>query len=142
MVKRSKVSMLDGDHTAQAVIDVVALGDDNEQIVWKNNTGQSVKITEAAFQGDAAHSGADTNNMILQFRNKGVLGTGTTGITATKEYDSGTDLVAFLSDALVLSTTAADLIIDDGETVALNKTESGTGLASPKGIATLTYEFV
>lgn len=142
MVDRSKLSQLPGVHTVQAVIDIVALGSDDEQIVWKNNTGASVKITEAAFQGDAAHTGAATNNMILQFRNKGTLGTSTTGVTATKTYASGVDLTAFVSDALVLSTTAADLIIDDGETVALNKTENGTGLASPKGVATLTYEFV
>ena len=74
---------------------------------------------------EAAVTGDDTNTLILQLRNKGLLGVGTTGLTATKSYTLAVDLVAFKPDALVLSTTVADRDIADGEVqvVISNETE-------------------
>jgi len=49
--------------------------------------------------------------------------------------------VAFVEDALVLSTTTADLQVANGEVVTLDKSENGTGLALPAGVASLQYKF-
>lgn len=141
MVERSKGSQLGGTYEVQAVVETITATNDNEVMVWKNNTGAPVKITKAGFVPEAALSGADTNNMTLQFKSKTAAGVAAANVTAVKTYDSGTDLVAFSEDALVLSTTAADLRIEDGESVTLDKAENGTGAALPAGIATLTYQF-
>ena len=110
--------------------------------MWMNNTGSTVKITLAGYVPDTAATGQATNQMTLQFRNKGSAGAGTTGITDIKTYSSGIDLVAFDEDTLTLSTTAADLLVAAGEVVALNKAENANGDELPAGIATLKYEHV
>ncbi len=131
-----------GDIPVQAVVASIGATTADTVVVWTNNTGRQVKITAAGYIADTDVTGADTNNMALQFQNRGTLGTGTTGITDVKTYDSGTDLVDFVEDALTLSTTAADLLVDIDETVALDKTENGTGAALPAGVATLKFQFV
>ncbi len=141
MVERARITQLPGTHTMQAVVASIAAATSDEVLVWTNNTGATVTIKQAGFVPDTAVTGDDTNNFILQFRNKGTLGTSTTGVTSTKTYATGTDMTAFVDDTLTLSTTSADLDIDDGETVALNKTETGTGLVLPAGVATLTFQY-
>ena len=141
MVARSRLTTLPGEQSAQSLVATVALGSDDEVPIWINNTGAKVKITGASFVPDAAVTGNTTNTLAVQFRNKGLLGTGTTGITDVKTYITGTDLVAFKEDALVLSSVAASLIVDKGEVVSLDKTELGTGLALPQGKASLQFEY-
>ena len=79
--------------------------------------------------------------MILRFLSRVVAGTAKLNVTAARTYASGTDIAQFAEDSLVLSTTAADLLILDGECIILQKTENGTGLALPAGIATVEYRF-
>ena len=141
MAKRGRRTTLPGDDTAQSLVATVALGSDDEVPIWVNKTGAKVKITGASFVPDAAVTGNTTNTLAVQIRNKGLLGTGTTGITDVKTYITGTDLVAFKEDALTLSTTAASLIVDKNEVVSLDKTELGTGLALPQSKVSLTFEY-
>ena len=141
MAERSRLSQLPGTHFAQAHVLASAATNDDEQPVWTNKHNATVRITSVGFIPDADITGAATNNFIVQLRNKGVLGTSTTGVTALKTFDSGTDADGFLEDAQTLSTTDADLDIDAGETVAWNKTENGTGLDMPAGIVTIGYQF-
>lgn len=141
MVAKPGLTSVGGNHSAQAVILTIANTVSNEVTVWINNTGQTARVTQASFIPEDALTGAATNNLTLQFRNKGLVGTGTTGITAIKTYASGTDIAAFDEDALVLSTTLTELDVAAGEVVALNKAENGTGLTLPAGIASLTFQF-
>lgn len=141
MVDRPKLTQLSGNQSVSGYILTLGATTLNEQFVWKNNTGARVTITKAAYVPDTAVSGVDTNNMALQFKVKSAAGAVVTNLTAVKTYSSGVDIAQFAEDALVLSTTAADLIIENGESVTLDKTENGTGLALPAGHATLTYKF-
>lgn len=141
MVERSKLSQTSGDHSIQAVVNAIANTVSDEVVIWVNDTDATVKITEAAYTPDAAVTGDDTNNLTLQIRNKELVGVGTVGVTAIKTYSSGVDIIAFDKDALVLSTTDADLLVDAGEVLTLNKAETGTGLTMPQGVVNLTYQF-
>lgn len=141
MVKSNKISTLGGDHEVQVATALIVATADDELVVWSNKTGRTVKITAAGFIPETKLTGAATNNLTLQFRNKGLLGTGTDGITDIKTYASGTDAEDFVEDALVLSSTAADLLVADGEVVALNKVENGTGLELPAGVAVIRFEY-
>lgn len=141
MTELSYIYNKSGPHQFETRVATVALGSDGEQVVWKNNTGRSATLREAGIVPEASVTGNTTNTLILQLRNKGLLGVGVVALTALKPYITGTDLVAFKPDALVISTTAADLIILNGEVVALNKTEDGTGLALPISLVTITVVF-
>jgi predicted ThiF/HesA family dinucleotide-utilizing enzyme len=141
MSKSNKKEDLHGDHFVQARTILVALGADEESAIFRHSGVKPIKITGARWIPDTAITGAATNNPAVQIVNKGVLGTGTTGITAVKTYASGTNAVKFVAEELTLSTTAADLVVTTGEVVAFEKTENGTGLALPPGLVELSYEY-
>ncbi len=142
MAESPRLTELGGTVSVQAATVAIGATTSDEVAVWTNNTGQKVRVTGFGFLPETAVTGAATNNMALQARNKGTAGTGTTGITAVKTYASGVDIAAFVEDALVLATTLTDRDVDINETVALDKTENGTGLALPAGIATITYQYI
>ena len=139
--KRPRKTQLPGVESVSVAIPAIALGTDGEQVVWTNKTGATVRITAVTYTPEAAVTGNTTNNLTLQLRNKGTAGSGTTAVTAVKTYATGTDLTAFVPDALVISTTAVDRDIDVDETVALNKVETGSGLILPEGVVTLEFEY-
>ncbi len=141
MAERPRGTTLPGTYTTTVAIPSIALGTSGEQVVWTNKLGATVRITAVTYTPEAAVTGNTTNNLTLQLRNKGLLGSSTTAVTAVKTYATGTDLTAFLADALVISTTAANLDIDVNETVALNKAETGSGLILPEGVVTLEYQY-
>ena len=142
MAERSSVTQLPGTHTAAVATPAIGATTSDEVVVWQNRTGASVIITGVNFCPDTAVTGAATNNMALSVRNKGTAGTSTTVVTTLKTYASGTDIAAFDQDVLTVTSTAADATIDNGESIALNKTENGTGLALPAGTLTIEYKFV
>lgn len=100
-------------------------------------------ITGVTWIPQAAVTGDDTNNFAVAVQNAGqVDGTATTAVTATKTYVAtpATNSVAFLPEALTLSSTAANLDCADGDVLKLVRTHSGTGLAMPEGIIEITYK--
>lgn len=139
---RSRSSEHHGVHPAQGSTITLAANTEDKLLVWRNNTGSKVKIGKAAFTPDETLTGADTNSVSLQFQSRLAAGGASKNITAVKAYTSGVDIAQFVEDALVLSTTAADLEVDDGELVILDVTMPGTGLALPAGLATLEFEFI
>lgn len=140
MAERPRRTQMGGTVHVQVAVPTVALGSDDDQVVWLNKTGAKVRLTAATFTPETAVTGNDTNTLKVQLRNKGLLGVGTTAVTPVKKYGTGTDLVAFKPDDIPLSATLADRDIDVGEVVALNKTEDGTGLALPEGVMTLEFQ--
>lgn len=141
MAERPRITQLPGTQERHAAIISIALGSSDEVLVWLNNSGASVNIKQAGFIPDEAHTGADTNNMALQFKSKTSAGAANKNITAVKTYSSGVDMTKFVKDALVVSSTAADVIVKDGESVTLDKTENGSGLALPAGLAVLEIRY-
>lgn len=142
MAERSKGSQLPGTYAVQAALATIALGTADEVAVWKNDTGATVKITAAGYLPDTAVTGNTTNNFTLQMKSKTAAGAAAHNITAVKTYGTGVNMTQWVKDALTLSTTAADLLVDNGETVTLDKAETGSGLALPAGLAVLNYQFV
>lgn len=139
--KGGRSKTIPGRHEEQMRIAVVALGTSENFALWFNNSGKTVRVKKVTFVPDDAHSGAATNNMILSATNRGVDGLGST-VIATKTYISGVDLVAFLGDDITLSTTEANTEVPDLASISFDKGESGTGLASPAGVAILEFEYI
>ncbi len=142
MGKFNQLTTLSGDFTESGYISAVVAANADEQPVFTNKTGNTLKLISAGFVPDAAVTGAATNHFTLQVRNKGTAGTGTTGMTDAKAYDTGIDIAAFDEDLLVNSSTAANLLLADGETAALDKAKIGTGLDMPAGRCVLVFEHV
>ena len=141
MAERPRRTQMGGTDSVQVAVPTVALGSDDDQVVWLNKTGAKVRLTAVTYTPETAVTGNDTNNLKLQLRNKGLLGVGAVAVTAVKEYDTGTDLVAFKPDDIPLSATLADRDVDVGEVVALDKTETGSGLPLPEGVLTLEFQY-
>lgn len=142
MADRSGITQIDGDQHAEAPVITLAGSTADELMVWRNNTGATVKVNQAGYTPDTAVTGADTNNFELRFKVKTAAGAAAANLTAAKEYSSGVDIVQFVEDTQTLSTTAADLLVDDGECITLDVAKNGTGLAFPAGLASVEYEFV
>ena len=142
MAKRSKVSQLPGAHLASTNVNTVALGSDDDQVVWHNKTGHAVAIEEVVYTPDTDVTGNTTNTLILRLLSRLTTGAAGKNVTALKTYDTGTDLTAFVADTLVVSATADDVRVEDGECLILQKTEDGTGLALPAGVVTIVYNFI
>lgn len=128
-----QLHQIPGTHVARGVIS--AQGTAGTADTWAVFTApHDLTVTAARWIPNAAVTGANTNNFALQVKN------GSTGITDVKTYASGTDSVALTAETLTLSSTAADLQVDEGDVVHLARTVNGSGLASPDGTLEIEYE--
>lgn len=142
MSERPLYTQGSGDIVENSHVAAIALGTADEVVTTKNYTNATIQITGVGFIPDTDVTGDDTDYFGLQLRNKGTAGSGTTAITAVKNYTLAVDLTAFIEDTLTLSTTAANLLVASGEVIALNKTEANSGLGLPAGKLVIRYRFV
>jgi len=88
-------------------------------------------------RANAAIVGADTNSRTLNVLNGGASGVGTTNM-ATLALVASVGLTAHVPGALVLSGTAANLVVAAGDIVEFQSVHAGTGIADPGGTVYLT----
>lgn len=112
----------------------VAAGSDFSTTVAEAVAGNVSAVTVIP---DATITGAATNNRRLDLVNKKQDGSGTT-VVATLQFNSGVNASAFDSKALTLSSTASDLVVADGDVLALVSTHVGTGIADPGVLVKVT----
>ena len=91
-------------------------------------------VTAVQYVPEAAITGAATNNRTVSLVNKGQAGSGTT-VVATLTFGSGTNATANNEVPLTLSSTAANLVVAEGDTLQWRSIANGTGLADPGGLA-------
>lgn len=94
-------------------------------------------VTAVQYVPESAITGAATNNRTVSLVNKGQAGSGST-VVATLTFASGTNATANNEVSLTLSSTAADLVVAEGDTLQWRSIANGTGLADPGGIARVT----
>ena len=142
MAEKPRITQLPGTIGIQEGVKTIALGTADELIVWRNNTGATLKVTEFGYTPDTAVTGNTTDNFTLRGKVKTAAGAAAANLTAVKTYGTGVNISQFVVDTLTLATTAASLLIDNGELVTLDKAETGSGLALPEGIVTIKGQFV
>lgn len=98
-----------------------------------------IEVVGVAVIFDEDVTGAADNNFALAVRNEGTDGTGSTAVTDTTTYASGTDATAQVPEDLTVSSSAGAADVDAGEVVSLVRTINGTGMASPAGVVQVTY---
>jgi hypothetical protein len=91
-------------------------------------------VSAVQYVPEAAITGAATNNRTVSLVNKGAAGSGST-VVATLTFASGTNATANNEVSLTLSSTAADLVLAEGDTLQWRSIANGTGLADPGGVA-------
>lgn len=82
---------------------------------------------------DTVLAGAATNFRTVRFMNLGQAGAGTT-VMGTKAFSNGVNAPAGDETDITASATASDLVVAEGDVIALDTTVSGTGLALPPGL--------
>jgi hypothetical protein len=116
-----------------AVIAATAANADFEVVICE--APYAGTLTSASYVTDTAVTGANTDSRTAQVINKGQAGSGTT-VMASKAFLSGTNATAFDETALTLSSTAADLVVAEGDVITFKSLHvGGTGLADPGGTA-------
>jgi len=135
-----KLQDLQGDHVAAAYVPGQATAGTADS--WPVFVApRACTITGIQWVPAAAVAGAATNNFALAAQNAGQAGAGTTALTTTKTYASGTDSVANDAEDLTLTATTADLDLASGDVVKLVRTVNGTGLAMPDGLVRVLFKF-
>lgn len=94
-------------------------------------------LSMAVLYAVSAITGANTNTRKLEVINKKQDGAGTT-LMASKQFNSGTNAVAFDNTTITNSGTAADLVVAQGDVIVLVSTHVSTGIADPGGMVELT----
>lgn len=87
----------------------------------------------------AAITANATNFFTLSLRNRGAAGAGT-ALPVSRSY-AATNSVAWVNEACTLSATAADLLLAAGDSLTVQKVESGTGLTCPAGLVVVSLRF-
>jgi len=93
------------------------------------------KIIKCSIIPDSTITGANTNNCVLSFVNKGSSGTGTSTI-ASKTFSSGVNASEY--DETDLGAVSNNLL-NEGDVVTFKKSENGTGMTMPALTAKIEY---
>lgn len=104
-------------------------GDDADQIVAR--APYAGTVTRVAIVSEAAVTGATSTKRTFTLTNKGQAGAGSTAV-AILDLITGTDLVAFDEKDFTLG-AAANLIVAEGDVLALVETHASTGTAHSGG---------
>jgi hypothetical protein len=89
-------------------------------------------VTAVEFIPSAAITGDNTNNFILNVRNR-TTGAGT-AVPATLTFATAVNGVANTPKVLTLSGTAAALVLAEGDVVTAEKAITASGLVCPPGL--------
>jgi hypothetical protein len=87
----------------------------------------------------AAITANASNYFTLSLRNRGAAGSGT-ALPVSRSY-AATNSVAWVNETGTLSGTATDLLLTAGDSITLQKVETGTGLTCPAGLVVVSLRF-
>lgn len=118
--------------TKKLTADTDALGATADATVPLGPAPFAGTVTAVTYIPQAAITGANTNTRTLNLINKGQAGSGTT-VVATVALTSGVNPAADDEFALTLSGTAANLVVAEGDVLALQSVHASSGLADPGG---------
>jgi hypothetical protein len=121
-------------HTAYVPAQGTAGTDDNWP-VW--TAPCDLEVTAVKFTPSAAITADGTNFSTYTVKNK-VAGAGTASVAARAW--SATNSVASTPESFTLDTTAANLLVNAGDSLEVVKTHGGTGLVIPDGLLTFSYK--
>ena len=126
-------------HRRTVYVPAVSAGTDKKYPLFEAD--KDLTVTKAVFIPSADITGADTDTMSVKVINAGDDGSGTT-LIASKAYTDGVDATALVPEDLTLSSTAANLEVDEGEVVVYLNDQSGTsGLAAPIGVVEIEFHY-
>lgn len=95
----------------------------------------NMTVTAVYWTPQAAVTANGTNYSTLSLRNRLQDASGT-ALPASRSY-AATNSVAWVPEAMTLSTTAADLSLTAGDVLTVQMIHTGTGLVIPAGTLTL-----
>ena len=99
------------------------------------------RVTSVKYLPSAALTADNTNNAVLTLRRRDADGTNAVSVaTITTNIASG-NWVQWVAKALVLSGTAANLVLAEGQCLTLEITKGGTGVVVPAGSLEIQYLF-
>ena len=95
-------------------------------------------ITAVYVTPESTQAGHATNYHSLALQNKDAAGTGTTEV-ATYDFVVAGAIAACVRTAMTLNTTAANLVIDEGDCLQFSHVKSGNGVDVEPGVFTIEF---
>lgn len=138
--KLPRTSTLSGVVTIRTRIPATTIAQEQDTPIYENQSLVKETVTAVRIIPQAAMTGDDTDHATIGVLNKELDGTGTVQVAPQKVYDTGTDLVAFDSDSLPVSATAADLTVEKNEVLALSIKKVASGLVTPDLVVEIDVE--
>lgn len=141
MANPSGVFDVPGRHFIESFIPGQATaGTTNEWVCFKAPC--ACKVRSIDWTPSAAVTGDNTDNFILDIQNKNnSTGLGSTSLmSSAKTYATGTNSVAFVSEAFTLSATEASITLAAGDVITMKRTKTGNGLAQPQGTVRFGFD--
>lgn len=123
----TKLKDLSGVHTRAVRLPTALATAGTEDIVALFAAPFNLTVEAVRFVPQAAITGETDTLTTLTIMNRGAAGSGTTSV-ATLAFDDDLDAVAFVDQEFTLSATAANLNVDAGHVIAIDKTVVSTGL--------------
>lgn len=133
-ITSTKAVRVTGRAAADATLDE-SLGGSPNRAAARQSTVSAVR-----FYPDAAIDSTDTNSLTYSLLNGGNDGTGTTVVATLALVAAVADLTKHASRAITLSSTAANLDIDDGDVLIWRSEKVGTGLLDPGGLLEIDFQ--
>jgi len=93
-------------------------------------------VTAVYITPESTQAGHDTNYHSISCQNKDAAGTATTSI-ATYDFVAAGAIAACVRTAMTLSTTAANLVLADGDCVQFSHVKSANGVDVEPGVFTI-----
>lgn len=138
--KLPRRSTLQGVETIRRRIPATLITAEADTPIYENQSLVKETVKAVRIIPQAAMTGDDTDHATIGVVNKELAGAGTVQVAPQKVYDTGTDLVAFDSDSLPVSATAADLTIEKNEVLALSIKKVASGLVTPDLVVEIDVE--
>lgn len=133
----TKLKDLSGVHTERVRLPTALATAGTEDIVALFVAPFNLTVEAVRLVPQAAITGETDTQLTLTIMNRGAAGDGTTAI-ATLVFDDDLDAVAFVDQEFTLSATAANLNVDEGHVIAIDKTVVSTGLGV-EGVIEIDY---
>jgi hypothetical protein len=99
----------------------------------------NMSVSGMRWLPSAAITANGANFFTLSLRNRGAAGAGA-ALPASRSY-AATNSAAWVNEACALSGTASDLLVSAGDSLTVQKVETGTGLTCPAGLVVIALRF-
>jgi hypothetical protein len=126
--------------TSTKSVELIALTAEVDATVTVATAPFAGVVERVSYSPTAAVAGKATNYRTLSVTNKGAAAAGTNVVASLALSAAERSLVAYEENTIPLSGEAAKLVVAEGDELVFGSVHTGTGLADPGGLVSITFK--